>query len=136
MATDKVRKNNGIRYVPFDMSQHKTATFDRYFVIIFENDTKRRINPFRAYKEIETMVGGKVMDMISMSRNFLLVTVNNKQQGEALAKMVKLDGKYCRVEPHRTLNTCKGLVYISEFDISEEGLSDQNVLYGTGGNVD
>jgi len=124
-------RSNGVKYVPMDMSQYRQSNFNKYFVVNFESDSKRRINPFKAFKEIEMATGGKLTDMTSMNRTALLVTVSTKQQGDQLMKLKKVDGKECTVEAHKTMNTSKGLIYITEFDINEEelqeGLSDQSV---------
>jgi len=125
-------KRKTVRYSPLDMSQVVPERFNRYFSITFNGDEKRKVNPFRAFKEIENVSGSKPGAMTSMGRNSLLVTVSSKQQGEALLRMKKIDGRVCVVEAHRTLNTSKGLVFISEFDISaqelQDGLADQNVI--------
>jgi len=130
-ARGRPLRSNGVKYVPMDMSQYRQSSFEKYFVVNFANETKRRINPFKAFKEIEMAIGGKLADMTSMNRTALLVTVSTKQQGDELLKLKRVDGKECTVEAHKTMNTSKGLVYITEFDINEdellEGLSDQSV---------
>jgi len=125
-------RNSGVRYTPLDMTSHSVPNYSKYLVINILGEEKRKVNPFRAFKELENRVRGKISNLTSLGRNALLVTVCNKEQGDVLMKMTRIDGKDCRVEPHRTMNTSKGLVYISEFDITEdelkEGLEDQGVL--------
>jgi len=131
MSGNRNRRKN-VRYSPLDLSQFVPERFNKYFVITVSGEGKRKVNPFRAFKEIENVIGEKLTDMTSMNRNAFLVTVSGKRQGDALMRMKKIDGRECAVEAHKTLNTSKGLIFISEFDISAEelqdGLTDQNVI--------
>jgi len=131
-AVGKQSRMKGTRYTPLDMTQYRVQSYTKYFVVNIEGDLKRKINPFTAYKEIERAIGAKPVDMTSMGRNGLLITVGNHQQGELLKAITKIDGKKCNVQPHKTFNTSRGLLYISEFDISAqelaEGLREQDVI--------
>jgi len=131
-GTGKPNRTRGVRYTPLDMSQYRVQNFTKYYVVNIEGEQKRKVNPFKAYKEIEKVIGAKPADMTSLGRNALLITVGNQQQGEMILRMDKIDDKKCNVTPHKTFNTSRGLLYISEFDISAqelaEGLRDQAVI--------
>ena len=49
------------------------------------------------------------------------MAVQTKMQSANMSQL-KVDGKDCSVDIHRTLNTSKGIIYVNKFDISPKEL--------------
>ena len=68
IKTGAVRKT---RYTPFDLSRTKSTSFTKYNVIQMENELKRILNPFAAYKELTNILQGSPENLTSFGRNKL-----------------------------------------------------------------
>lgn len=122
-------------FLLFSLSPYNTSGVsviqEEIFVIMKmmdESKTFKKANPIRLYKEINNLVPGS--EIKKLRNGMLLIKVMSKTHFEKLLKLSTFYGEHVLVEPHRGLNSCKGvissfeLLYCEEQEIKEE-LSSQ-----------
>lgn len=97
-----------------------------------EEGALKKVSPFVIAKVIQGLVGD-VKTAKRLRSGSLLIEVNNSRQAKRLLELTDFFQVPVKVEPHRSLNTCDGV--ITSWDLSDcteeeikEGLSDQKVI--------
>src|SRR5207302_1289462 len=83
-----------------------------HFLVIRSNDENRPVtalSPFVIDKSIKACAG-TVKGVKKLRSGVILVEVDNRKHSENLLKLKKMFDMDSNVTPHRTLNTCKGIV--------------------------
>ncbi|KAG8236167.1 hypothetical protein J437_LFUL005274 [Ladona fulva] len=91
------------------------------------------MSPFLIHRVLSGSVLGKLKSAEKLRDGTLLVETNDETQSEALLKMTNIQDTPIKVEPHKTLNTCRGviscydLMYITADEIAKE-MASQGVI--------
>lgn len=119
---------------PRVLAQKNKNEFAEYYIMssAVENHDLKKVSPFLIEKALTTYVGdGTITKRLRDGQ--LLIKCKNEKQAQQLLAMKSLGGQInVKVEEHKTLNVCKGIVYcddlryMDEVDILNE-LSSQKV---------
>ncbi|XP_046399925.1 uncharacterized protein LOC124166437 [Ischnura elegans] len=97
-----------------------------------EEGALKKVSPFVIAKVIQGLVGD-VKTAKRLRSGSLLIQVNNSRQAKRLLEVKEFFQVPVKVDPHRSLNTCDGVV--TSWDLSDcteeeikEGLKDQKVI--------
>lgn len=91
------------------LNQKNEIDFDKYFVIKRPNESLSNVSPFVIHKVIYNQVG-EVESIKKLKDGSILVTVSNIKQSQKILELKKILDFEIIVEPHKTLNVCKGVV--------------------------
>ena len=95
-----------------------------HFLVIQSNDENRPVtalSPFVIDKTIKACAG-TVKGVKKLRSGMILVEVDNKRHSESFLKLKKVLDIDVTVTPHRTLNTCKGIV--RSYDLAHTSKSE------------
>lgn len=93
----------------------------KYFQIHFENDLKRTISPFEIISEIETTTEININKITSLNRSDFVIRVEpSETNAEKLSLVTSIQDVPCTITPSSVLNSCKGIIYIEECNLSSE----------------
>ena len=99
---------------------------DRFFILsATDGSTLSSVNPFLLGKTIKVQVGS-VSELRKLRNGTILVKTADEKQAKALQKVKKIGEVHVKVEVHRSLNYCKGVVKSRELGCcsNEEILHD------------
>lgn len=98
-----------------------------------EGETLTKVSPFLIRRVLSAAIPGELESAKKLRDGSLLIKCSNDIQSEKLLKMAKLNDIPVKVQVHRTLNTCRGvishydLLYVSEDEINSE-MASQGVV--------
>jgi len=94
-----------------ELDRNENYYYDRWFVIQAVDDDKplSKISPFTIDKALKCAVE-TVKSIKCLRSEDLLVEVGSASQSRSLNKLNNLAGCPVTASPHRTLNTCKGVI--------------------------
>ncbi|GBN66494.1 hypothetical protein AVEN_2701-1 [Araneus ventricosus] len=106
----------GKKPVPFSghhiVSCKPEKRFDKFFVIhtiSSSKETFETVSPFLVQRAIVSTIG-EVNSIRKLRSGDLLVEVNSLKQAQQIVKLKSLETIQISVTPHRTLNSCKGVI--------------------------
>lgn len=113
-----------------DENEHEK--WDRYLVISGTDDRFKKISAIAVCKTLKQLIG-QPEDARRMMDGSVLVKTGNKNQSQQLLRLAHMEGAEVRVQPHRTLNTCKGTIVSREShkctnEELNEWLNERNVV--------
>ena len=97
----------------------RTARFIRHLELQFLITDRRQVNPFSVKKELEKISGDKIKSLVGTSKYKLNIETRSAEQTNKCLRITKLCGSNCKISPHPTFNTSKGLIRIKSFDIDD-----------------
>ena len=100
-------------------SETQNSTYKRYYSIKLEDTECRKINPYDVAREIEKVTGDKPESIECAGKSAYVIKLKHRKQAEKISLLSNIKGKTCQVSVHDRLNTCRGLIYLSEFDIED-----------------
>jgi len=94
----------------------------KYLVITrSDSETFSNTSPFLIKKTIDSAVGGEVAECKKTRDGNLLIKTKNNLQAEKLMKLTTMPGNIpIQVSEHRSLNSCKGVIYCNDLRGIEE----------------
>nr|XP_042904629.1 uncharacterized protein LOC122270618 [Parasteatoda tepidariorum] len=122
-------KNSGTTLTPH--------VYARYFIItltnpVISNTSFSKVSPFLIHKALLSVLG-EVASVRKLRSGDLLVQTTSEKQATALSKCTNICTFNVTVTPHKSLNTCRGVISQAEFIDDEESmilenLQDQHVV--------
>nr|XP_042906831.1 uncharacterized protein LOC107454683 [Parasteatoda tepidariorum] len=122
-------KNSGTTLTPY--------VYARYFIItltnpIIPNTSFSKVSPFLIHKALLSALG-EVASVRKLRSGDLLVQTTSEKQATALSNSTTICSFNVTVTPHKSLNTCRGVISQAEFIDDEESmilenLQDQHVV--------
>lgn len=91
-----------------------------------EGENLTKVSPFLIHKVLSNYIPGPLESVKKLRDGTLLIKTRNKNQSEKLLALKTLHNIPIKVETHKTLNTCRGvitsydLLYVSEEEITKE----------------
>ncbi|KAL5006238.1 hypothetical protein ScPMuIL_015044, partial [Solemya velum] len=106
-------------------------SWPRFIVIEGKDDNLQKLSPFAICKGFQSTCGDP-QSVKTLRSGCLLVECATPKQSFTLLKLHKIVNQSVTVTPHKTLNTCKGVVRSRDFQHTDEsemllGLKDQGV---------
>jgi len=98
--------------------------FTRFYTINFESKKKQSVNPYDIKTGIKLITGAYPKRISSEQRDSYTIEVVSKEQGDKLLLLREIANEKCEVKKHLFYNYSKGIVYIEEYDVSEESLGE------------
>jgi len=118
-------KRQKLKYVPFNMEEvFITKRYTRFYIVKIDQRKIRSVNPYEITKEIKRVTGSSPKSVTSERRDSFTIEVRDEAQGEEILKMKQVDGVDCIVEKHPFHNQSKGIIYIQEYEITDENLHE------------
>lgn len=107
---------------PRVLAQKNKNEFAEYYIMssAVENQDLKKVSPFLIEKALTTYVGdGTITKRLRDGQ--LLIKCKNEKQAQQLLAMKSLGGQInVKVEEHKTLNVCKGIVYCDDLKYMDE----------------
>ena len=97
----------------------KIERFVRHLELQFLITDRRQVNPFSIKKELEKISGGKIKSLVGTSKYKLNIETRSAEQTDKCLQITKLCDSSCKIYPHPTFNTSKGLIRIKSYDIDD-----------------
>ena len=110
------------RYRPMSELELQEEVYNKYFLMKFDHETRRSINPYAIIAKIEATTGGKPKSVTAYNSTSVTVEVHSKEQAQKMHEVTTVDGFPCETMVHPRYNHSKGLIYTYEFDV--ENLED------------
>jgi len=137
--SNKARKRSKTDSISEDDDMFKASSFAKFHVIASTDETKplTKLSPFVLGKALFAEIG-TLKTVKRMQRGDVLVETDSRIYMEKLQKLSELGGIPVKVSPHRTLNTCKGVVRSREVaecskeeivqELESQGVTDAFVI--------
>lgn len=90
-----------------------------HFKCILDLVMKRKITPWLLEKALQQQLGGKPKNIRSTNRESFVIEVNNKEQSEAIMKIVTINNTPVNITQDSTFSTSKGLINIYNYDLTD-----------------
>ena len=113
---------NRRRYRPMTELEMHEEGYDKCFIMKFDHETRRPINPYAIIAKIEATTGGKPKAVTGYNSTSVTVEVHSKEQAQKMHEITTVDGFTCETMVHPRYNHNKELIYTYEFDV--ENLED------------
>ena len=97
----------------------RNTRFIRYLELQFLITDRRQVNPFSIKKELERISGEKIKSLVGTSKYKLNIESRSAEQTNKCLQITKLCDSSCKIYPHPTFNTSKGLIRIKSYDIDD-----------------
>ena len=97
----------------------RNTRFIRHLELQFLITDRRQVNPFSVKKELEKISGEKIKSLVGTSKYKLNIETRSVEQTKKCLQITKLCGSDCKIYPHPTFNTSKGLIRIKSYDIDD-----------------
>lgn len=106
--------------------------YNKFFIITRKTDTFEKTSPFLLHKLLLNSVG-ELEEVRKVKNGSIMILTKNKEQSEKIANMTHIGEFEIIVEPHRTLNSVKGVITCSDLlncDTEEilDNMKDQGVI--------
>ncbi|XP_071040065.1 uncharacterized protein [Parasteatoda tepidariorum] len=111
-------KNSGTTLTPH--------VYARYFIITLTNPVISKVSPFLIHKALLSVLG-EVVSVRKLRSGDLLVQTTPEKQATALPKCTNICTFNVTVTPHKSLNTCRGVISQAEFIDGEESMITENL---------
>ena len=85
------------------------------------------MNPYDIVNEMENVTGENPESIISNGKFSFTVEVKNKYQADKVTSLWNIKNLPCKIYVHPTLNSSKGLIFLTEFDINDIDLFKANL---------
>ena len=108
----------------------RPSKFVKHLEIDFGNQDRRMINPISIKEELENKTGNRIGEVVGTSRTKLYIKSSCAEQTSKCLEIDRILGHSCKILPHPTFNSCKGLIRLRQFEMIDmeefaEHLSDQ-----------
>lgn len=111
MIRRRIKERKIKQLIPLEELFINEPKFPSFYVITFPGvDIDSELNVIAADIEIKAKIG-KPKKITKMNRNALLIEIANKEQGNKLLDIKKIDNNIVTTQIHRTMNEIKGTVY-------------------------
>ena len=107
-----------IRYKRLDTGNLQEAIFNKYYIVKFNEQSKRQVNPYAVINKIEELTGCPPKPVTGNNRVSFTVEVHSANQREKITKLQEVEGFPCEVEKHSKFYYSKRIIHIKEFDIT------------------
>ena len=101
------------------MNTFHRRPFTRYLEIDFGDINRRDVNPFKIQNEIQEITGEKVKELTGMNKSKLTLQTKSAEQTAKCLNISSLAGKTCKINLHPKFNTCKGLIFLRQFETDD-----------------
>ena len=81
-------------------------------------NSKRAVNPYDVQDKVKQTTGNKAK-ITTLKRTSFLIEAINQEQSEKLKNIESIKDLKCEVIPYDRFNYSKGLIFVSEFEISD-----------------
>jgi len=98
---------------------HNDDVYCMYIKIAAENDSLKKLCPFKLEKFLATKCGVQ-RNNIRREHNCFIVKSSSLYQTTELCKLTSLLGVPCNVKPHETYNQSRGIIYINGCDVDND----------------
>ena len=99
--------------------------FPQFLRLEFLNDVLiRKVDPYAVVKKIVEVTGEKPASLVSETKSAFAVKTISRNQALNILTINSIEGYECKASIHPNLNFSKGLIFLREFDISDEDLPD------------
>ena len=107
------------QFYPLELERVRDAVpFTKYFTMRFDINSKRAVNPYDVQDKVKQTTGNKAK-ITTLNRTSFLIEASNQEQSEKLENIESIKDLKCEVIPYDRFNYSKGLIFVSEFEISD-----------------
>ena len=105
------------RYSPLDLGTCSTTEpFTKYFMMKFDANTKRSVNPYDVQKKVKQITGTKSR-VSTLNRTLFLIEAVNKDKAGKMNTIDAIREFKCETTAYDRYNYSKGIIYLSESGI-------------------
>ena len=119
----------------YDQAYESTVTsvsYHTHFDCTMNEESKKKISPWLLEKCLQNSLGGKPKSIRSKNPTTFIIEVQGKRQSTEVTRIKSINGYPVKIEPNRTIGSCKGLVYIYNYNMSEFEHFKQNLITDLG----
>lgn len=114
-TTQRIEKRK--RYRPIEEVDLQEQKYDKYYLMTFNRETLRSVNPYAVVAKIEEVTGERPKEVTGYNSTSMTVEVRSKSQAENMHRISKVEDFTCETTAHPKYNFTKALIYTYEFDI-------------------
>ena len=107
-----------LRYRPLYVDNLQEVQLNKYFIIKFNEQSKRQINSYAVISKKEA-TGNTPKSVTGNNRLSFTAVVRNADQSAKINSVTEVEGFSCEVQVHSKFCHSKGIIYIKEFDITD-----------------
>jgi len=117
-ATNQKRKKP--TFVPLNLNDISGESYyPQIFTLHMSIEDRTNMSPYQIRDTINSVTGSLPLSIAASGVSDYTIKVRNREQSTAITKITKIGNINCKITKHPRLNSCRGIVYIYNYDMSD-----------------